>query len=105
MGKRGRNLREMRAEYEAAVSRGLISEEAPKRTRDSYARSATPESRPSRSAGPARLKVVWAVCDVGGRSVLTFPYAEKGQAEAHAAALKARGKGTHFLRAEKVPLD
>jgi hypothetical protein len=103
MGKPGRSLREMRAEYEAAVARGLIPEEGPKRSRDSYARPATPRANPP--AANARQKVVWAVCDVGGRQVATFPYSEKPQAEAHAAALKAKGKGTHFLRAEKVPMD
>jgi hypothetical protein len=93
----------MRAEHEAAVARGLIPEDGPKRVRDSYARPATPRANPP--AGHARQKVVWAVCDVGGRSVATFPFAEKAKAEEHAAALKARGKGAHFLRAEKVPME
>ncbi len=46
-----------------------------------------------------RMRVVWAVCDVGGRTVATFDYTAK--AEAQAAALKARGKGMHFVRSVK----
>ena len=48
-----------------------------------------------------RMRVVWAVCDVGGRTVATFDYTAKAEAEAQAAALKARGKGTHFVRSVK----
>ena len=54
-------------------------------------------------AGP-RMRMVWAVCDMGGRTVATFEYAQKADAEAHIAALKARGKGAHFLRQVKEPM-
>jgi hypothetical protein len=50
------------------------------------------------------MKVVWSVCDMGGRSVATFDYPQKAEAEALAAALKAKGKGNHFVRSEKVPI-
>jgi hypothetical protein len=42
------------------------------------------------------------VCDIGGRTVGTFDYADKSQAEAHIAELKLRGKGQHFLRSVKA---
>ncbi|GIW89074.1 MAG: hypothetical protein KatS3mg108_3398 [Isosphaeraceae bacterium] len=103
MGKPGRSLRELRAEYEAAVARGLIPEEPPKRTRDSYARPAT--RRSEAPAGNRRQKIVWVVCDVGGRPIAQFAYTEKPEAEALAAGLKAQGRGTHFVRAEKVPFE
>ena len=48
--------------------------------------------------------VVWAVCDVGGRTVKTFDYTCKADAEACIADLKARGKGMHFLRSLKEPI-
>ena len=47
------------------------------------------------------MRVVWAVCDIGGRTVATFEYTKKADAEAHAALLKARGKGNHFVRSIK----
>jgi hypothetical protein len=51
------------------------------------------------------MKVVWAVCDLGGRTVATFDYADKAAAEARIAELKARGKGNHFLRSVKEPIS
>ena len=51
------------------------------------------------------MRVVWAVCDIGGRTVATFDYPRKADAEALAAALKAKGKGSHFVRSVKEPMD
>jgi hypothetical protein len=51
------------------------------------------------------MRVVWAVCDVGGRTVASFDYTAKGEAEALVTRLKAAGKGTHFLRSLKQPMD
>lgn len=100
MARRTRTLREMRQEYEAAEARGLVNDDKPKRPRDD----APARDRKPRAAPQARLKVVWAVCDMGGRTVATFDYPQKADAEALAAALKARGKGNHFVRSEKVPM-
>jgi hypothetical protein len=50
------------------------------------------------------MRVVWAVCDIGGRTVATFDYPCKADAEAHAAELKAKGKGAHFVRSLKEPM-
>jgi hypothetical protein len=50
------------------------------------------------------MRMVWAVCDMGGRTVATFEYAQKSDAEAHIAQLKAKGKGPHFLRSVKEPI-
>ncbi len=61
------------------------------------------EPKPKPRSQP-RLKVVWTVCDVGGRTVATFAYPDKAQAEALIAQLQARGKGSHFLRAAKEPM-
>ena len=51
------------------------------------------------------MRVVWAVCDVGGRTVKTFDYTCKAEAEACMAELKAKGKGMHFLRSLKEPIS
>lgn len=99
MARRTRTLREMRQEYEAAEARGLIPKDEPARPR----RPSEP-ARPKPSATPPRLKIVWNVCDVGGRTIATFDYPQKADAEALAASLKTRGKGPHFVRSEKVPM-
>ena len=97
MGRRPRNRLELRAEAEAAERLGINM--APERK----PRSDVPELRPK--PGPtARIRVVWAVCDIGGRTVATFDYVDKVQAEALAKELKARGKGEHFLRSLKEPM-
>lgn len=50
------------------------------------------------------MRVVWAVCDIGGRTVKTFDYPLKADAEAFALQLKAKGKGNHFVRSLKEPM-
>ena len=97
MARRTLNLRELRAQVEAAEALGLNT--PPERK----PRSEPSERRP-RPEAKARMKVVWAVCDLGGRTVATFDYPNKADAEALAAGLKAKGKGNHFVRSEKVPM-
>ncbi len=101
---RPRNLRDMRQEHEAAVARGLISDE-PGTSRGSRNPSLTPKTRPAPAAAPQRMKLVWQVCDIGGRTVASYGYTDKADAEAHAARLKTQGKGNHFVRSEKVPME
>ena len=50
------------------------------------------------------MRVVWAVCDLGGRTVATFDYVQKADAETLIVQLKAKGKGEHFLRSLKEPM-
>ena len=92
MARRTLNLRELRAAAEAAEALGLNTptERKPK---------AEPKER--RPEPAARMRVVWAVCDIGGRTIQTFDYSEKAAAEARAAELKAKGKGMHFVRSLK----
>ncbi len=98
MGRRPLNRMELRAAAEAAEALGLNT--PPERK----ARSEPAERRP-KPAAAARMKVVWAVCDLGGRTVATFEYANKSDAEALASSLKAKGKGEHFLRTLKEPMN
>jgi hypothetical protein len=91
MARRTLNLRELRAAAEAAEALGLNTptERKPK---------AEPKERPEPAA---RMRVVWAVCDIGGRTIQTFDYSDKAAAEARAAELKSKGKGMHFVRSVK----
>ena len=97
MARRTLNRFELRAAAEAAEALGLNT--PPERK----PRSEPAERRP-KPAPAARMKVVWAVCDLGGRTVATFEYPNKAEAEALAAQLKAKGKGNRFIRSEKVPM-
>jgi hypothetical protein len=103
MARRTLNRRELRAAAEAAEAMGLNKTDETGSRRPTRDRSEPPPLRSKPVAGP-RLRMVWAVCDIGGRTIATFDYAQKAEAEAHAADLKARGKGTHFLRSVKEPM-
>ena len=94
MARRTLNLRELRAAAEAAEALGLNTPAEKK------PRGEPKESRP-RPAPAARMRVVWAVCDIGGRTIEKFDYSDKAAAEARAAELKAKGKGMHFVRSVK----
>jgi hypothetical protein len=100
MARRTLNRHALRAEAEAAEALGLNNEAKP---RASSRPRSEPALRPKPAAGP-RMRVVWAVCDVGGRTVKTFDYTCKAEAEAFMAELKARGKGMHFVRSLKEPI-
>jgi hypothetical protein len=101
MARRTLNRRELRAEAEAAEAMGISnqseSKKAPRTPRE-------PSLRPKPAAKP-RMRVVWAVCDVGGRTVASFDYPCKAEAEALVAKLKSQGKGTHFVRSLKEPIQ
>lgn len=100
----GRSLRELREEAAAAEALGL-NEPKPRtseaRPRPPFASGSASETGRSAPKTSPRQRLVWAVCDSGGRTVATFPYPEKAQAEAHALQLKSRGKGAHFVRSVK----
>jgi hypothetical protein len=102
MARRTLNRHELRAAAEAAEALGLNTP-AESRTKKPAREHSEPPLRSKPVAGP-RMRMVWAVCDMGGRTVATFEYAQKTEAEAHIAALKARGKGPHFLRSVKEPM-
>jgi hypothetical protein len=98
MGRRPLNRRELRAAAEAAEALG-------KNTPPVRKPRSEPAERRDRPAPAARMRVVWAVCDLAGRTVATFEYPRKAAAEAMVADLKARGKGSHFVRSLKEPMD
>jgi hypothetical protein len=93
------NRRDLRAAAEAAEARGIPLGPGPSRPSTRSEPTGRPKPSPT-----ARMRVVWAVCDVGGRTVATFDYSDKPAAEARAAELKAKGKGMHFVRSVKEPI-
>lgn len=99
MARRTRSIRDLRAEAEVLERLGLLDTTTPARK----PRSASTESRPKPEL-QQKMRVVWAVRDIGGRTIKTFDYPEKAAAEAFAAEQKAKGKGNHFVASEKVPM-
>jgi hypothetical protein len=104
MARRTINRHELRAAAEAAEALGLNPANDTGRRRPGRSPDDPPPLRSKPAAGP-RMRVVWAVCDMGGRTVATFDYTDKAAAEARAAELKARGKGAHFVRSVKEPME
>jgi hypothetical protein len=98
MARRMRNRFELRAEAEALERLGI---ELPKERKPR----ADPTDRRPKPAEAPKMRVVWAVCDIGGRTVATFDYTDKDAAEARAKELKAKGKGDHFVRSIKEPMN
>jgi hypothetical protein len=103
MARRTLNRRELRAAAEAAEAMGITDQSETKARQSPRART-EPELRPKPTA-TARMRVVWAVCDVGGRTIATFDYPQKADAEALIAKLKDQGKGMHFVRSIKEPIS
>jgi hypothetical protein len=101
MARRILNRRELRAAAEAAEQLGIPDHTEPKRPPQSR----TEPNRRSKPAAAPRMRLVWAVCDIGGRTVAKFDYPAKADAEALIGKLKAQEKGTHFLRSLKEPID
>ena len=52
----------------------------------------------------ARMRIVWTVMNDAFKQVGTFEYNQKEAADARAAELTARGKGTHFVMKSKEPM-
>lgn len=99
MSKRPLNRRDLRAAAEAAEARGIpLGPDSGSKPRTRSESTGRPKA-----AASVRMRVVWAVCDIGGRTVATFDYTDKPAAEARAAELKAKGKGNHFVRSVKEP--
>ena len=95
------NRFELRAAVEAAEARGITPKDDKKPRRPSDPGTS---SKKKAVAAPSRTRIVWAVCDIGGRTVTTFDYAQKADAEALVVQLKAKGKGEHFIRSIKEPM-
>ncbi len=63
-------------------------------------------TRKPRASKNPRMKVVWAVYDNSNKSVATFDYNQKEEAEAHAQKLETeKNKGAYFVQPVKVPIE
>ena len=66
---------------------------------------AKPKAKSVKAAKPAaRMRIVWSVMNDAFKTVGTFEFSQKEAAEARAAELTAKGKGTHFLQKTKEPM-
>jgi len=52
----------------------------------------------------ARMRIVWVVTNDAFKPVGTFEFSQREAAEARAAELTAKGKGTHFIQKVKEPM-
>jgi hypothetical protein len=99
VARRTLNRHELRAAVEAAEALGINPDPArPRKPREN------PTERRTKPGLTPRMRVVWAVCDMAGRTVATFDYPCKADAEALVATLKAQRKGAHFVRSVKEPM-
>lgn len=66
---------------------------------------AKPKVKAVKAAKPAaRMRIVWTVLNDAFKTVGTFEFAQRDAAEARAAELTAKGKGTHFIQKTKEPM-
>jgi len=77
-------------------------ERRPKKKAKAPAKAKTKAAKPAKPA--ARMRIVWTVMNDAFKPVGTFEYAQKEAAEARAAEMTAKGKGTHFLVKTKEPM-
>lgn len=80
-----------------------VAERKPKKKAKAPAKSKAKSSRSS-SKPTARMRIVWVVLNDAFKPVATFDYTQKEAAEARAAELTAKGKGTHFVSRTKEPM-
>ena len=63
------------------------------------------KGKATKAAKPAtRMRIVWVVTNDAFKPVGTFEYSQKEAADARAAELTAKGKGTHFVQKVKEPM-
>src|SRR3954447_14353685 len=66
---------------------------------------AKPKAKAVKAVKPsARMRIVWTVMNDAFKPVGTFEFNQKEAAEARAAELFAKGKGTHFVQKTKEPM-
>ncbi len=115
MAGKPQNRRELRRQYDAAEPLDPMEEDAveaievddeeeekkPKKKKAA----AKPKAKAVKAVKPsARMRIVWTVLNDAFKPVGTFDYNQKEAAEARAAELTAKGKGTHFVQKTKEPM-
>jgi hypothetical protein len=81
------------------VEEEAVAEKKPKKKPKAPPKSRAKSARSSKPA--ARMRIVWVVTNDAFKPVGTFDYADKAAADARAAELTAKGKGTHFVQRTK----
>ena len=117
MAGRPQNRLELRRQYEAAEpvdpmedesddsgDDGGDDEEERKPKKKAKAPSKAKAKAPKAPKASARMRIVWTVVNDAFKTVGTFEYSQKEAAEARAAELTAKGKGTHFVQKLKEPM-
>jgi hypothetical protein len=83
----------------------LDDEEAPAKPKKKAKAPAKSKTKSSRAPKPAaRMRIVWVVLNDAYKPVATFEYTQKAAADAKAAELTAKGRGTHFVQRTKEPM-
>jgi hypothetical protein len=115
MAGKPQNRRELRRQYDAAEPLDPMEEDAvdvveadddeeekkPKKKKAA----AKPKAKAVKAVKPsARMRIVWTVLNDAFKPVGTFDFSQKEAAEARAAELTAKGKGTHFVQKTKEPM-
>jgi hypothetical protein len=118
MAGKPRNRFELRRQYEAAEPLDPMEDESeeaaevadddeaevkPKKKAKAPAKKKAPRA-PKAAKPAARMRVVWQVVNDAFKTIATFEYSQKEQAEAKAAEMTAKGKGTHFVQKVKEPM-
>ncbi len=115
MAGKPQNRRELRRQYDAAEPLDPMEEDAVDavETEDDEE-----EKKPKKKKAPAkakakavkpvkpsaRMRIVWTVVNDAFKPVGTFEFNQKEAAEARAAELTAKGKGSHFVQKTKEPM-
>lgn len=115
MAGKPKNRLELRRQYDAAEPLDPMEDEADDAADDGDEEEverkpkkkakAAPKVKAAKAPKPAaRMRIVWAVVNDAFKTVGTFEYSQKDAAEARAAELTAKGKGTHFVQKVKEPM-
>jgi hypothetical protein len=81
-----------------------VTEKKPKK-KPKAAPKAKTKAKSSRQPKPAaRMRIVWVVVNDAFKPIATFEYTQKEAAEAKAAEMTAKGRGTHFVQRSKEPM-
>jgi len=103
MSNRDRIARAAEEAAAAASDKEKKAKKAPKEPVRSAKKGSTTRTR--KSDTPARMKIVWDVCNSNGKAVKTFPYPDKAAAQAAVLALTRSTGNPHVLLANKVPME
>ncbi|HEX8200846.1 MAG TPA: hypothetical protein VF590_10180 [Isosphaeraceae bacterium] len=95
----------MEDEVDALVEDDDDGDEAERKPKKKPKAPAKSKAKAVKAAKPAaRMRIVWTVVNDAFKPVATFEYAQKDAAEAKAAEMTAKGKGTYFVQKVKEPM-